>query len=192
MRQLYFFIVLLLLLSACGSSGAANDKLDKKALFGTWETDDLYKNAAFNIQVEFDKNWKVQRPRFKSLFGGDLFEATYLPSVHEMPINITMTVDQKNPFKKVSVLEELQESLDGYEMLFDEDEMIKSPISKTKIAGEEYAYFKLTFPDDGDSSYVTEYYRYSKGYYISIISYYNTTADEPVALDFIANIKRLK
>ena len=192
MRQFFFFTVLLLLLSACGSSGSSSDKLDKKTLFGTWETDDLYKNTAFNFQIEFDKNWKVQRPRFKTLFGGELFEATYLPSVHPMPINISIEVDQKNPFEEVSVLKQIEESLEGYDMLFDAEDMIKSPVSKTNIAGEEYAYFKLTFPEDGDSSYITEYYRYDKGYYITILSFYNTTADEAVALDFISNIKKLK
>lgn len=191
MKQFFLFIVIATLVSSCGS-GEKKTKVDKDVLFGSWEKKS-YENAFFNFAIEFEEGWNIDSTQFQTSFGGTIFETSYRGSVNEyFPVNITIELDKANPFAKPSVMEKVEESMEGYEFLFDENDMIKSPIAKTKIAGEEYIVNQLKLIEGADTSYINEYYRYVDGYYLSIVSVYNDKADQQTEKEFISGIKRQK
>ena len=162
-------------------------------LFGTLK-DGLYVNPFFNISVNFDENWDVNTKSFKSIsFGGDLLSAKYLDSYDEYyPITLTMTADKANPFGSKSPVEQLKESQEGYEFLFNKNEMIVSPFDKASIAGEDFAHGFFQLVDESDTSFVHEYYRFKDGYFLSIICVYNTREDEGESGEIIKSIQRNK
>lgn len=162
-------------------------------LFGTL-TDGEYINPFFNLNIHFDENWDVNTKSFKSIsFGGDLLSANYLDSYDEYyPITLTMTADKANPFGSKSPVEQLKESQEGYEFLFNKNEMTVSSFDKVSIAGEEFAHGFFQLVDETDTSFVHEYYCFHGGFFLSIICVYNTQEDEIVAVDIIKSIQRNK
>lgn len=192
MRSLLFFSVLTLLITSCGSSNTS-EKPDKKTLFGSFEGD-YYKNPFFNFQVEFAPTWTVSDNPVKSVvFGGELFDGTYtLSADQEYPIRFSAEVDKCNPFEKASALKQLKESWEGYEMIYDAEDMVKLPFDITKIGGEDFVSSHITLADGADSSYIHEYCRVLKGYYLTITCVYNTKEDEEVALGMLKKFEKLK
>jgi len=194
MRILFIASVFFIGLSACNSETKKKEnKVKKEVLFGSLKNGN-YSNTFFNISVDFNEKWKVDTKSYKSIsFGGDLLNAQYLYSFDQyFPITVTMTADKANPFGSKSPVEQLKESQEGYEMLFDNHEMIISPFDKVSIAGEDYAHGLFTLIDDTDTSFVNEYYRFYQGFFISIICVHNTGKDEELANEFINSIKRNK
>ena len=194
MRSLYFVSLLIVVLFACNSeTKKKEDKVKKEVLFGEL-IDGNYKNPFFNISIDFDSDWAVDTKSFKSVsFGGDLLSAQYLNSYdRQYPITVTMEADKANPFGSKSPLEQLKESQEGYEFMFDKDDLTISPFDKVSIAGEDYAHGYFTIIDDSDTSFVHEYYRFHGGFFISIICVHNTQDDEQIATNFIKSIKRNK
>lgn len=194
MQKIYILSIVLYSLAACNTkTKKKEDKLKKEVLFGTLN-DGLYKNPFFNISLEFDENWEVKTKSFKSIsFGGDLLSANYLDSYADYyPITLTMTADKANPFGSKSPIEQLKESQEGYEFLFNKNEMTVSPFDKVSIAGEDFAHGFFQLVDESDTSFVHEYYRFKDGFFLSIICVYNTQEDESVAVDIIKSIQRNK
>ena len=194
MKKIYILSIVLVSLAACTSkTKKKEDKLKKEVLFGTLN-DGLYVNPFFNLSIDFDENWNVDTKSIKSIsFGGDLLSANYVDSYDEYyPITLTMTADKANPFGSKSPVEQLKESQEGYEFLFNKNEMIVSPFDKVSIAGEEFAHGFFQLIDESDTSFVHEYYRFKDGYFLSIICVYNTPEDEGIAADIIKSIQRNK
>ena len=192
MRLLFLLIAILFFVSSCGGSDNKKTKVDKDALFGAWEGY-AYENPHFNFQLELDDSWNIDSTQFQVTFGGVLFETTYMKSANmDFPVNISMEANKANPFAKPSVVGQAKESLEGYDFLFDESEMIKTPIAKTSVAGEEYVINQIKFPEGADTSYINEYFHYVDGYYLSIICTANSAEDEEMVRNFISGIKRMK
>ena len=194
MKIAFALPILLIALTACNSkTKKKEDKLKKEVLFGTLN-DGLYVNPFFNLSIDFDENWEVKTKSFKSIsFGGDLLSAKYIDSYDAYyPITLTMSADKANPFGSKSPVEQLKESQEGYEFLFDKNEMIVSPFDKVSIAGEDFAHGFFQLVDETDTSFVHEFYRLKDGYFLSIICVYNTQEDEGVAVDIIKSIQRNK
>lgn len=194
MKSIYFVSLLIVFLFACNSeTKKKEDKLKKEVLFGTLK-DGLYVNPFFNLSINFDENWEVKTKSFKSIsFGGDLLSANYLDSHDEFfPITLTMSADKANPFGSKSPVEQLKESQEGYEFLFNKNEMTVSPFDKVSIAGEDFAHGFFQLVDESDTSFVHEYHRFKDGYFLSIICVYNTQKDEGEAVEIIKSIQRNK
>lgn len=194
MKAIYFTSLLLILLTACNSKPSKEErKAKKREMFGSWE-DKTFINSFFNIKVEFDDNWKLDTIAYRSaMFGGEIFEAKYQLSYNrEYPIDITMELDKANPFEKVSLIGKLDESKEGYEMIFDAEEMFVSNYDKRIIAGKVFAHADFMILQERDTSHIHEYYTYENGFYISIICTYNDAKDEKAAMDFISSIKKKK
>jgi hypothetical protein len=191
MRLFYVLAITTFLFSSCGSSDKKSS-VDKQILFGSWE-DNVYKNSFIDLKVDFDENWEFTKPSFQTRFGGSLFETTYLGSDNQdYPINIEVSLDKANPFETPSVKRKIKESLEGYGMLFDEEQMVKYKPSKNVIGGKDFLLNKLLLIEDSDTSFITEYYRYTAGYYLSIVCIYNTELDETAAMEFMSEIKSIK
>ena len=192
MRQLFIFAALLFLITSCGSSDP-KEKVDKKILFGSFEGDD-YVNPYFNFKIKFDPAWKVSDNPVKSVvFGGELFDGSYTLSVdQEYPIRLSAEVKKVNPFGKPSPAEKLEEGMEGYDMLYEAQDIVKLPFDKTTIGGEEFLSSHVILANGADSSYVHEYCRVLKGYYLTISCIYNTKEDEKVAMDQLQKFERLK
>lgn len=192
MRRLFPLIAVLLIISSCGGSDNKKSKVDKEALFGSWE-ENTYENPFFNFKLELSDDWNIDSTQFQISFGGRLFETTYMKSLNmDVPVTIVMEADKANPFAKPSVIKQAEESIEGYEFLFDESTLIKTPLSKTKVAGEEYVLNQLKFTDDTDTSYINEYFYYADGYYLTIICNAGSAEDEEMIRNFISDVKRLK
>ena len=192
MRLILSHIIIALLVSSCGGKSKEQKAADKKVLFGSWEGN-TYKNSFFNFKIDIDDKWRKGTSLFQTSFGGALFEIKYLESVNNYaPITITVETEKANPFEKPSVLSQLNESIEGYEMLFDESEMLKTPASKTSIGGEDFLSQHIVLPSGADTSYVTEIMRFVDGYYLSIIAVYGTQQDEATTMEVIHAIKKLK
>lgn len=192
MRPLLYFVALALLITACGPS-KNSERPDKKTLFGSFEGD-YYKNPFFNFKVEFAPTWTVSDNPVKSVvFGGELFDGTYTLSAYaEYPIRFSAEVKKANPFEKASPLEQLKENMEGYSMIYDPQDYIILPFDKTTIGGEEFIGSHIILPDGADSSYVHEYCRVHKGYFLILSCIYNSKKDEKVALDMLTKFEKLK
>lgn len=197
MKNLFLFSVIVFLLASCGGGAdsgkkKSKKKVDKEELFGALNGD-VYENSFFNLQVQFDDRWKVKTSSFKSTFGGDLFEASYMGSYYkDYPLNVSLETEKANPFEKPSTIRMAEESIEGFDMLFDESSMVVAPMSKTTIAENEYVVNQIQLLGDADTSFVDEYYTYADGYYLSIICMYSTQLDQNSADNFIKNFKTLK
>jgi len=195
MRIIYITSILFILFTACNSSSTKKErKAKKQELFGTLNNN-IYTNSFFNLKASFDENWNVNAKSLKSVtFGGKCFSAIYRNSYNqEYPIDITMEVDKGNPFESPSVIRKLDESKEGYEMIFSYNEMQASKYDKVTIAGKTFAHCDFLFlQEQGDTSHIHEYYTFLNGYYLSIICTYNNNEDGKVAMDFISSIKKKK
>lgn len=192
--KFFAFALLFGLLISCNSKNdEQEEKLKKDVLFGELNKEH-FENQFFNFQIDFNEDWELKTKFIQSVpFGGDMLHAKYTASYDEYyPINLSIEADKANPFGSKSPLEQLKESKEGYEMLFDPNEMIVDEFDLVKIAGNDFAHGFFTLISDSDTSFVNEYYRYHNGYFLTIICAYNTQNDEIVANDIVKAIRKKK
>lgn len=183
------------MLSACGSDKSDKDKgkVDKKVLFGTM-SEGIFRNEYFNIKIDFKADWRVDTRHVRNRsFGGTLFEGDYKHStLPDYPLNLTFKVDRANPFARPNAIEKAEEEREGYDWLFEDEEIEIRDLKKTKIAGMDFVWSEVLILQDGDTSYINDYVAIKDKYYLIITSTVNSPEDKLVEQQFIQNIQKLK
>lgn len=194
MKQSLFALIILLLFSACGGEAKnKKNKIERKYLFGQIKERN-YQNQLFNFQIAFNSDWEINSKHLKTkMFGGTILEAKYLNSdLEDYPLRISIEIEKVNPFEKPDLFKRAEEEREGYDFLFDDDELDFKPIRTTTIANEEYTLNEVLVIQEGDTSYVNDYIRLEKGYYLIISTSANTPSDKQMEEQLISSIKRLK
>jgi len=194
MKQSLFTLIILLLLSSCGGdTKSKKNKVERQYLFGQIK-DGKYQNQLFNFQMDFDSDWKIKSKHFKTkMFGGTILEAEYLHSeLEDYPLNITIKAEKANPFQKPDVSQKTEEEREGYDYIFDEDELDFKPLRTITIADEDFMLSEVLIIQEDDTSYVNDYVRFQDGYFLIITTTANTASDKRKENEFISSVKRLK
>lgn len=178
-------------LTACSSnSKPKKKKVDKKELYGSMENR-TYSNSFFHFELEFDPNWEFKGKYFQTGFGGDLIEANYRLSENpDYPVNVTIEIEKTNPFQKANPIEYAQEQQEGYDLLYEDDEIVIRDLRKQKIAGEDFVRNEILLITEGDTSYINDYVRAHEGYYLMITTIANNSTDQKTAEDLIQRITK--
>lgn len=183
------------ILVSCGSDEKEKEKgkVDKKVLFGSMSSG-IYTNEHFNFKIDFKADWKVDTRQIRNRsFGGTLFDGEYKHSENqEYPLNITFKVDRANPFSRPNAIEKAEEEREGYDWLFDEDEIELRDLKKTTIAGQDFVWSEVLIIQEGDTSYINDYVGIKDKYFLVITTTVNSPGDKVVEQDFIQGIQKLK
>lgn len=189
-------ILLTVTLAAC-SSGKKKVAPHKKASFtevmGTW-TDNNYKNTFFDVQLALSEDWEVEKKKFRTKLSPTLVEAFYYEKrSDQLPlIALNISADRANPFElQHSITKQHDETIEAFEFLYDDQDILKTPYTKTKIGGKKYVLNRIGLIDELDTSYVDDYTTFYKGYYLTITLSYNSALTRNMADSIVKSIDGL-
>ena len=193
--KLILALALSALVVSCGSDKKDKEKgkVDKKVLFGSM-SEGIYTNEHFNFKVDFKADWLVDTRHIRNRsFGGTLLDADYKHSENkDYPLNVVFKVDRANPFSRPNAIEKAEEEREGYDWLFEADELELRDLKKTKIAGSDFVWSETLIIQEDDTSYINDYVGIKDKYFLVITTTVNSPGDKLVEQNFLQNIKKLK
>lgn len=184
--------VLLIVLTAC-FGGEKAPPVDKALLFGKMEGG-TYSNEFFNIQIRVGDDWKIEERKFQTRLAATLLDAGYYFEENDTPfpdVSFEIEIDKANPFGTPSVKEQLEESAEGLEFIYGSDEIVREPLQKVNLGGQEYVLARIKLTDESGTVWFDEYMRYQDKYFLSITANYPEENQEMIQglLDAIRPLK---
>ena len=99
---------------------------------------------------------------------------------------------KKEAFAREEVLLPAEEEREGYDWLFEADELELRDLKKTKIAGSDFVWSETLIIQEDDTSYINDYVGIKDKYFLVITTTVNSPGDKLVEQNFLQNIKKLK
>lgn len=185
----FITITLLFAIVSCGSNN--NELKQKKSIKGIWKENE-FKNEFFDISFSIDSNWIKNEKNRASVFGGVYLDASH----HQLNKNgsqiaeIKINYDKINPFdNEESIQNELKKSREGFQMLYDSNELEFVPFEKKSFSKHNFLRNRIIIKDPENPLVIDEYIKKEGDYFLSIIISYSSPKGLSACNQFLATIK---
>ncbi|MES2587679.1 MAG: hypothetical protein V4622_01790 [Bacteroidota bacterium] len=163
----------------------------KKDLKGEWKKR-TYINHFFDLNINLNEYWEIDEMEHFSTLGATLIDASSFlngDSINASAV-INLSFKMANPFdREASVEKELNESRDGFKMIYEANEIDIMDFEPKKLGKKDFILSRIRLRDSGDTTFVDEYMLKQDKFFLSLVLSYSSKEGFSVCNHILDQIK---
>lgn len=185
--------ILISSLILCVACNVIPDKKERKFVKGEWK-ERTYTNKLFKLKMEIPEPWDIYTKSSSTPFNNTIAKATYYEYVDTLGYPVAefeAEFEKANPFDKTeNEHRKLTEEQETFSYMYDENEMLVSPIRKVKLSNKDFYYSSFVLlEEEGDTTFIERFVRLELGYFMDFSVTYYAQKNKEQALSVLKNIQ---